>query len=1828
MTAANSFFKSLLLFVVLLLLSREANAAILYVKPAGNDANNGTTWGTAFKTLQKALSVAVSGDDIWVAAGTYYPDEGPGVTNDDRAATFNLKPGVEMYAGFNGTETSLGQRNWTTHVAILSGDLQQNDGPNFANNGENAYAVVTASGAGVNGSSILDGFRITAGNAATNGGGMVIKADAAPRIQRCRFIANAALRGGGLCIRGTLEGGLFTECSFEGNQAIVYGGGLVTIDSRPVFVACSFAGNTADTGGGAYNDSPGLSPKMFNCTFLSNQGLNGAGFANWGPNSAPYLVNCTFFGNSGEAIFNYVSNSMNVINSIVWGNGAGVVGTTANIKRSIIQGGSTPCTDCPGGNGNVNPLFTDAANGDFTLMACSPAIDAGIDVDNTSTTDMNGLPRKVDAILGGQQVDAGAFEFQSILSYDNRRYVKASSSNFYNGSSWDCACKSLQGGIAVANSGDEVWVASGTYYPDEWPGVTNNDQTATFNLKPGVKVYAGFNGTETLLSQRDWTTHVAILSGDLMQNDGPNFANYGDNAYTVVTASGAGINSETLLDGFWITAGNTSDKGGGMIIKDNAAPQIKRCRFIKNVAQLGGGLCIEGTVDGGDFSECYFGENKALNRGGGLAMYNSKPIFNACSFAGNTAGLGGGVYNTSPNLSPKMYNCTFSGNKADYGSAFANQGGGSAPLLMNCTLSGNNAWAIYNMQSINMRVVNSIIWGNYGPIDNLDPNKTVIVEHSIVQGGYPGTGNYDIDPLLVELPNLNNAPTTAGDLHLQSTSPAVNLGTNTGAPMTDFDGNPRPFGDQTDMGAFEIQNIPFFCPAGNNLYVNTAATGNNTGESWANAFTDLNRALYVANNGLCPNVTEIWVAGGTYKPITDAMIGMNPGNPRDKTFLINTGIKIYGGFAGGETQLSQRDWNANVTTLSGDIGTVGNDADNCYHVVTMNHLPSTALLDGFTVTGGNANGSAGQSLGGGIYNNGGGNNNSSNPAISHCVFTGNKASSGGAIFNNGGNGGTCSPAVSNCSFVNNSAGNGSGGAVYNSGSLGTGSPTYTNCAFTGNTAGSGGAVYNESFSGIGQPRFTNCTFTSNHASTAGGVVYGYGQSGTNEATFTNCILWGNTSPNGKSLFINQASVQLSYTLLEETECPAGATCGAGMIFNQDPLFVSSSDLHVQPCSPVIDGGTDVNAPSNDFDNNPRMDAINGGGIVDIGAYEFQDDLDNDDDGYTSCNGADCDDSNPNIQPGATEACDGIDNNCNSMIDEGVLTTYFRDMDMDGFGNPAVTQMACSQPTGYVTNNTDCNDNSALEKPGQVWYKDTDGDGYAETSAATLNQCLRPTGYKAASELTSTTGDCNDNNAAIKPGVAEVCDGIDNNCNSMIDEGALLTFYRDMDNDGFGNPAISQQACSAPVGYVTNNTDCNDNDALEKPGQVWYKDTDNDGYSNGTSLTQCLRPMGYKVAAELTATSGDCEDSNPVLNPSTVWYKDTDNDNYSNGMTLTQCLQPMGYKLATALTAISGDCNDNDNTIFPGAPELCDGKDNNCNTETDENEAISGAWSAIGVGSAGGSTSSGCSGAGSTPVFNIGATGTSSSSSDNQQFIYRTLCGDGSIIAHISSIDPTGGWAGIIMREDLTTGSRKASLKKQSTSGVFRDIRTVAGGASSLTPVPFSNLHTWLRIVRSGNNFSLYTSTNGTTWGTPSNVTIAMPACIYIGMFAESINGATTTNAVFDQVMVTGNTSLVAAPVQGIQMAITPEAVKVYPNPFSSQLNIQYSLPAPSAVTIEVVDILGQQVAQLLDTRQETGTYNISWDGRSKYGMLQSDGTYLIRLRTNDKVVTQKVQYFR
>ncbi len=187
-------------------------------------------------------------------------------------------------------------------------------------------------------------------------------------------------------------------------------------------------------------------------------------------------------------------------------------------------------------------------------------------------------------------------------------------------------------------------------------------------------------------------------------------------------------------------------------------------------------------------------------------------------------------------------------------------------------------------------------------------------------------------------------------------------------------------------------------------------------------------------------------------------------------------------------------------------------------------------------------------------------------------------------------------------------------------------------------------------------------------------------------------------------------------------------------------------------------------------------------------------------------------------------------------------TYYRDSDGDGYGDPEVYLTVCTQPSGYVSNSDDCSDSNALVKPGSeevcngiddncndlvdediafsTYYQDADGDTYGNDSIA-IEACSQPAGYS------SNSTDCNDSNASIRPGIAEVCNGIDDNCNGQVDEGLVFsTYYRDADGDAYGNAFASTYSCTRPYGYVSNNSDCNDNKASIRPGAVEeYNGTD-------------------------------------------------------------------------------------------------------------------------------------------------------------------------------------------------------------------------------------------------------------------------------------------------------------------------------------------------------------------------------------------------------------------
>lgn len=245
------------------------------------------------------------------------------------------------------------------------------------------------------------------------------------------------------------------------------------------------------------------------------------------------------------------------------------------------------------------------------------------------------------------------------------------------------------------------------------------------------------------------------------------------------------------------------------------------------------------------------------------------------------------------------------------------------------------------------------------------------------------------------------------------------------------------------------------------LYVNTGAVGANNGASWTDAFRSLQDALSAAASG-----DEIWVAAGIYRPTT--------GFDRSISFVLKNGVALYGGFAGTETSREQRKWDANETVLSGYIGVPGSAADNSYHVVVADGTNSSAVLDGFTITGGNANGATDAfKRGGGMHNDGG------SPTVRNCSFVSNRADKyGGGIYNYNG-----SPEITNCIISENSSGEYGGGMhIWWDAS----SPVLTNCTFISNVAYWGGGVCNYL---SGSPKFIECVFEQNFASGYGGGMY-------------------------------------------------------------------------------------------------------------------------------------------------------------------------------------------------------------------------------------------------------------------------------------------------------------------------------------------------------------------------------------------------------------------------------------------------------------------------------------------------------------------------------------------------------------------------------------------------------------------------------------------------------------------------------------------------------------------------------------------------------------------
>ena len=737
----------------------------------------------------------------------------------------------------------------------------------------------------------------------SEGGAVNIHIDATATFSRCQWINNiAAFKGGAIFSRGPSH---YAGCVWENNRS-VFGGAIY-----------------------AYNDTLSVA----NSVMVNNSASTSGGTMYMQTNTASF-INVTAVVNQSKAFHTTVASGMDVWNSILTGN------DTLFIDTSGITASYSLLSQSPGtGSQNmvgVDPQFhsptTPAGNDDiwytaddgYRLFPCSPAINSALDSIAADSSDIIGTDR-----IQAGQVDIGAYEspFDSSIYTITRLHVDSSNiSGVEDGLSWATAFTKLQDAFntCLPTSIVEVWVAKGTYYPDEGAGLINNDHNAAFIIPNGVTIYGGFLGIEDSLHQRNWNSNITLLSGEIQQD-----MVFTNNSRGVVKL----INNvdTTSIDGIHIKHGRYigSNEGAGGITIQNCIAQISNCSISNNSANV-------------------YGVNAAFSAGG--VFIGSSAVIRNCNISNNSGSAydadktysGGGVFIGS---STKISNCTISNNSAtssaistyqfsdtysgggvfigadaniynsvisqNYAEAYASNSFGSASSaggvfigwsadINNCTLTRNygtadafDSYAVGGiLTSASSDIFNNIIWNNdrYGndmqAFDLLSIGSDIKnIQYNLLRF-YPGdsTNIIGVDPNFL-------VPDGSGNYRLSDTSIAIHAGNNDFLPLDihdadmdgnsteyipiDLDGNPRIQGWTVDMGAYEYDSK-------DTLFVDHTADGDSTGRSWTNAAVgDFDVLDFTFERG----IEVVHIAEGNYS--------------LDNSSVINSGLVLRGGFPNG-----------------------------------------------------------------------------------------------------------------------------------------------------------------------------------------------------------------------------------------------------------------------------------------------------------------------------------------------------------------------------------------------------------------------------------------------------------------------------------------------------------------------------------------------------------------------------------------------------------------------------------------------------------------------------------------------------------------------------------------------------------------------------------------------------------------------------------------------------------------------------------------------------------------------------------------------------------------
>ncbi|WP_255071214.1 LamG-like jellyroll fold domain-containing protein [Lacihabitans sp. LS3-19] len=846
------------------------NNTRIYVNKNATGLNDGTSWLNAFTDLQSALNFSCpAGIEIWVAKGTYKPT----IANGDRNLSFIIKDNFKVYGGFAGTELLLTDRNYslihTTNSTILSGDLNGNDGANFANNIENSYVVVRMTNA--TNTTRLDGFCISGGNntvAWSSGGGILLQNSSAV-IANCNITDNHTdYLGGG--IANSLGQPTIENCSFLRNRASSHGGALFNLSnsgtaqtiniSNSVFVGNSVVNNSGSilfnyaisTSGTTQNVN------LTNCSFSGNTSpnhgiYNAAEIAGSAINTS--LKNCAFFNNGGnKTIFNETS--------------GGTSTTTANY--CFFQSSVANFT---GSNNIISDTSPFVSATDLHLNCSTLAVNRGTDV-GVLSTDVEGNSRP----FAGTKVDIGAYEFQGFPSISG---ITGPISNFcsptnsgtltlsgYSGNivRWESSVDNFDNVTDIANTSASLSY-SNINQTTQYRAFTENgtcsvSAPAIITINP-TRLYVNKNATGAN-NGASWTEAFTVLqsalnlscpsvteiwvakgiykpaaaNGDrnLSFNIRNNLKVYGGFSGTEVQLSDRNYNLIHTINSTIMSGDLNGNDGANFTNNAENSYVVVRLNNVTNTTRLdgfgisGGNNTVASSLGGGILlqnssaviANCKITDNHTDFRGGGIANSLGQPTVENCSFLRNRASShGGAMYNLSNSGTAQTINISnsvFVGNSVVTNSgsilfnyAFFASGTTQNVNLTNCSFSGNTSpnHGIYNLAEVVGSAVNTSLVNC--AFYNNGGNKTLFNETS---GGVSATtANHSFfQSSVINFTGSNNVISDTSpfvsttDLHLPCGSLAANSGTSAGISATDLDGNPRPFaGTVVDIGAYELQ---------------------------------------------------------------------------------------------------------------------------------------------------------------------------------------------------------------------------------------------------------------------------------------------------------------------------------------------------------------------------------------------------------------------------------------------------------------------------------------------------------------------------------------------------------------------------------------------------------------------------------------------------------------------------------------------------------------------------------------------------------------------------------------------------------------------------------------------------------------------------------------------------------------------------------------------------------------------------------------------------------------------------------------------------------------